>query len=194
MTAPPGGGSEYASPAAARWLPRVLAAAVLSAALVTAYDVDPKGVVWGSTAFRGLLAVLGAALAIWIVRRGGETRVRVRLGPVAMTFVHGPHERSVAYEDIVELVYAPPFGRSRSWLPATDVVDRHGAVWRIPALLQAGDRLIVELVERAGRTDLASWAEARGLEARMGQTSRLLALGYGAAGSILGVATAFALR
>jgi hypothetical protein len=188
-------GAFHRCPAAARWLPRVLAASVLMLTLVAALGVDPDGVVarW-SSGFRGMLAVAGAVAALWIVRRGGEVRREVRALDDALEVREGRRLARLPYAQIDSLEYVGPFGVGRSWLPALVVVDDTGRIWRFPALLPSGDRLVQDLLERSERSDLRSWAEARGLPSRMAHASRNLAIGYGVTGSLLGLATTLLLR
>jgi hypothetical protein len=168
-------GAVYRCPTAARWLPRALAAALLAAILVTALSVDPQGVLatW-SRAFRGALAVAGAAAALWIVRRGGELRREVRVLDDALEFRDGKRLDRLPYADVAVLEFANSFGVGRSWLPALMVLDRKGRAWRVPSLIEAGDRLVGELLERAGRSDLEAWAAARNIERKMAATTLLV--------------------
>ena len=70
---------------AARWLPRVLAAAVLVAALLAAFRFDPESALEQSKLLRNLVAVLGGGLALWIVKTGAEVSrrsgYRISMGP-----------------------------------------------------------------------------------------------------------------
>ena len=74
------------------------------------------------------------------------------------------------------------------------IVDRHGARWRLPALLRDGDRLIDELVRRTGRHDLAVWAETLHLRRRMGRATIVTAAGYCAGLAFLVASAIFYLR
>lgn len=182
--------ADYRCSTAGRWLPRILGGSLLAAFVVTALRTDPEGVVAGSTTFKGLVALFGGVLSLWIVRKGAEVGRVVALGPEAIEFSHGRRSASLAYRDIETLDYVPALGPTRHWIPAAVLVDRAGGRWRLPALIDRGDRLILELLERCGRSDLEAWADVRQLERRMGRASRILALGYGGAGSVLGLATA----
>ncbi len=191
---PAGDETRYRCGTAARWLPRALAGSVLAVALMVAYDVDPEGQAWGSGVFRGLLGAAGGIAALWIVRRGGELRGAVRPGRDAVAFERGRGEAEVGYRELVELDWSPPLGPSRSWLPALLLVERSGRAWRVPGLLRDGERLLAEILERAGRDDLRAWAEARALERRMAGAGRRVAAGYAVAAALAVLAALVHLR
>ncbi len=118
-------GPRYRCPPSARWLPRVLGAAVLAATLVAAYAVDPRGALPRSAMLRGLLAVVGAGLALWIVRKGAEVRTQVVLGREGVEFRSGRGRAALAYADIGALDRAPSFG---PWRPSHEPLGRRARV------------------------------------------------------------------
>jgi hypothetical protein len=136
--------------------------------------------------------MIGALLALATVRRGAEVRQVVEIGEQIVVFREGARERELRFDEIVRLVWAPPFSQGRFWLPAAMLVDRSGRAWRLPALLKDGGRLIDLVVRRAGRHDLEVWAETLRLATRMGRPSAITATGYGVA--LVTLAVGLALR
>lgn len=180
--------------AAARWLPRLLAGAILAAGTLVALRIDPHSTVSGSRVFRTLLVVTAAVAALWVVRRGAELRVAVAVAPEGLLFGAGSRELRLRFEEIAAMRYEPAFGASRSWLPAAVLVDRDGRSWRLSGLLAHGERLTAEILSASGRQDLASWVEAHRIDRRMAGAARRTGVGYFAALAILGSATLFYLR
>ena len=176
----------YRCGAAARWLPRVLAGSLLAAALVATKRVDPELVISGSRGFRAAAVMLAGILAVWIVRRGGEVRLRIAVDDTDLVFESGAERSTLHLVDVEALRYDAPFGVSRSWLPATVLIDRGGREWRLPALLDAGDRLVEEILERSGKQNLEAWAQALRIQSRMSRGGSRVRLGYAAAAAILG--------
>jgi len=181
--------------AAARWLPRAFAGAVLAAGLLVAFSLDPDATVPLVRPFKRGLVLVSALAALWLVRKGGEVRVGVGAGPDGLVFVAGARRLDLRYRDIATLRYEPPFGMSRSaWMPALALIDRQGTSWRIPALIECGERLVAALLEQSGREDLAAWADAFDLERRMARSGARVAAGYGAAVLIVVAAAIFRFR
>jgi len=177
--------SFYRCGAAARWLPRVLAASVLAASVLAAFRFDPYDVLTAARHLRSLLAVLGAVLALWIVRKGGEVRTAFAVVGGELQLRHGTREYSLRLEDLERLSYETPFAQSRTWLPALVLRDRFGQAWRVSAFLDGGERFLENLLDAAGRSDLRSWAETLGLGEIMSRARRRVLIGYVAAGVIL---------
>jgi hypothetical protein len=166
-------------------LPRALAASVLIASVLVTFRVDPYEVVSASKYLRTLVVLLGAVLALWLVRKGGEVRTAFAVVGDELVVRHGSREYSLRLEDLERLAYETPFAQSRTWLPALVLRDRFGQAWRVTALLQAGDRFLDELLARTGRSDLRAWAETLSLHEIMGRAGRRILIGYAAAGAIL---------
>ena len=192
MSEPPR--SLYRCRAPARWLPRTLAAAVLVAGMLAAARLEAYAAVPGARAFRIALVVASAALALWIVRKGAEVRLRVSVGVDAVELEIGGRGASLPLEEIASVRYEPPFGPSRSWLPAAVLLDRHGASWRLSGLLDGGERALAEIVAQSGREDLAAWVAAQDLEAKMARHSLRVWLGYALALVVMIAAAAHYLR
>jgi hypothetical protein len=173
----------------ARWLPRVLAGAVLTAALLAAQRIEHGGGVGLQAPL--LVTVAGAILALWVLRQGSEVRIEVEIDDERLLFVRGAHRSELGFPAIESLTWAPSFSLSRTWVPGCVLLDDAGRHWRLSALLRRGDELVREIVRRAEREDLATWAEERALERHMGRTTLFVALGYSGAAAILAVALAF---
>ncbi len=176
----------YRCGAAARWLPRALAGSLLAAALVATQRVDPESVVSGSQGFRTAVIVLAAILAVWILRQGSEVRLRIEVNDEDLVFESGAQQSTLRLVDVEALRYDAPFGVSRSWLPATVLIDRGGREWRLPALLDAGDRLVDQILQRGGKQKLEAWARALRIRSRMSRGGSRVRLGYATAAAILG--------
>ena len=185
--------SSFACGAPARWLPRALGGSVLAAGILAAGRVGSQSSAGGAQGFRLLLLMAAAAAALWIVRKGGEVRVRVSVEAEGIVFEVGSHRVSLEFERIEALRYEAPFGPSRSWLPAAVVVERGGREWRLSALLTAGDVLIDTLVNRSGREDLVAWAEAHGIRDKMSRSSLRLRIGYAFALAVVILAALYSL-
>jgi hypothetical protein len=189
----PGGELCFRCDVLARWLPRLLAATVLVATLLASFRLESART---PAVFRAryFVVLVGAVCALWIVRQGGELRVRLRLVGDALIFEDGRRRSRLPFDQIDSLSYAPPFSVVRSWLPATLLFDRQGRSWRVSALLRSGDHLIAELVRRTGRHDLQVWSETLRLEGRMGRASIAIGTGYLVGVTILAAALVFYLR
>lgn len=177
--------SFYACGSAARWLPRLLAAAVLAAAVLAAFRFDPHETLNASKYLRNLVALLGAVLALWIARKGGEVRTAFAVGKSEILVRHGSREHALRLADLERLAYETPFAQSRTWLPALILRDRFGQSWRVSAFLAGGDRFLEELLARTGRNDLRSWAETLRLGEIMARSGRRVLIGYAASAAIL---------
>ncbi len=181
----------YRSGVAARWLPRILAAAILAAAMLAGLRLEERGY---GRALRTSVVLVGALTALLVVRRAGDVRVVFELGPQSLSLVRGAHRATLDLDRIERLRFDAPFVTSRHWVPAAVLVDRDGRDWRLPATLEGGDRLVRDLVGRIDRDDLRAWGDALGLERRMGRTRRVLIVGYGLAALVLLAALVFYLR
>ncbi len=169
----------YRCGSAARWLPRALAAAVLGVALVAAGGIDPTDRLGLTRPLRIFVVMSGAVSALWLMRKGAELRLRVHVNAGGLGLERGAWKGEIGFDDLDRLEYETPLATSRSWIPALVLRERNGTGWRVPALLGAGDRLIVELIERSGRKDLAAWADVLRLRRRMGRPGTLTLVGYG---------------
>jgi hypothetical protein len=158
---------------------------VLATGLLVAGTVDTDAGIPGARSLRVLIAVGAAGAALWILRKGGEVRIRVRAGAEGLAFEWRKQSAGLAYEDIDGIRYEAPFGPSRFWLPAAVLVDRHGKEWRLSALLASGDRLVGEIVEHSGREGLATWAEEHRVGRRMSRATLRVRIGYAVALAIL---------
>ncbi|NIL99756.1 MAG: hypothetical protein GTN89_02100 [Acidobacteria bacterium] len=170
---------------AARWLPRILAASALVAAMILSVRIYAGVAGSGWSHSRTFVILVGAAVALMIVRAGGMVRAEYRLLDEALHIRVGKHERELPYEMIVSLSYETPFVKPKEWLPAMVLIDRFDKVWRIPAFLVDGDRFVTELTEAAGRDDLRSFASAHGLTTKMAATRGRLMIGYSVAAALV---------
>jgi hypothetical protein len=162
---------------AARWLPRALGGAVLAASTLVSLEVDST-IVRLLPHVRSLMVITGALLAWVIVRRGEEVRLVFGLARDALWIGGEPDGVRLQFRDIRRLDWAPPFSGSLAWIPAAVVVDRNGKPWRVPALVDEGDAMVRELLARAGRHDLDTWAEVYRVPARMGRYRARVRTGY----------------
>ncbi len=163
-----------------------MAGSLLAAAVVATNRVDPELVVSGSPGFRAAVVVLAAILAVWILRQGSEVRLRIEVHEQDLVFESGAQQSTLRLVDVEALRYDAPFGVSRSWLPATVLIDRGGREWRLPALLDAGDRLIEEILQRGGKQNLEAWARAFSIRSRMSRGGSRVRVGYATAAAIFG--------
>lgn len=185
---------EFRCGLAARWLPRVLAAAVLVAAVLAAFRVDPAEVLTASRYLRRGVALFGALAALWIVKKGAEVRTAVGIRGDQLVFRVGARSYELLIRDLERLEYETPFAVTRTWLPALVLRDRFGQPWRVSALISDGGTLIAELLRRTGRSDLATWSETLRLPRKMGQAGVRVAIGYAAAATIVAVGVAYYLH
>ena len=174
----------YRCGAAARWLPRSLGGAVLVAATLMALEVDAT-VVRMLPFVRQLVMAAGALVAWLIVRGGAEVRVVFGLTREALVVGTETEGARLPLADVERLDWAPPFSGSLSWIPAAVLLDRNGTSWRVPALLDGGDAMIRELLARAGRHDLDTWAEVYRVAERMGRSRVRIRTGYGVVVALL---------
>jgi hypothetical protein len=176
---------------AARWAPRVLAAAMIVAVLlVTRRFQDAPGII-GGMQVRWALWIGAAFVALWILNKGAELRVQVGLSAEGLDFSYGARPALLPFGRIETLRFDPPFSARRSWVAATVLLDERGEAWRLPVALESGDRLVADLVQRTGREDLATWADVLRIERRMRKgTLHTLAV-YAAAAGILVAALVF---
>lgn len=181
----------WAAGPAARWLPRALAASLLTAGLLAAFRFDEHGNLPFARGIQGVIVVAGAALGLWVLRAGAESRVVAVLEPRRLLLEHGGHVAGVEFHEMRRLEFEWPLAASRRLWPATVVVDRFGRSWRLPAVLRHGDALIAELLRRSARDDLRTWAETLRVERRMRLGPWIVVLGYGLAGSTLLAALVF---
>jgi len=170
---------------AARWLPRALAGSLLAAATLAAFRMDPHGVLFRSTYLRNGMALAGGLLALWIIRKGAEVRSIVSVGDAGLVISHGSRSHTIPFDRMSRLGYAAPFAATRNWLPAMLLWDENRVCWRILSLLRDGERLLTLMLEKAGREDLAAWAETLRLQRRMEASGRRIAVGYIISAAIL---------
>jgi len=176
--------SEFRCGAAARWLPRALGGSVLAATLLGTLGAAVSRGTVGRRAAQ-FLTVVGAAAAWIVVRSGAETRHAFRLTDDALVVVSGRRESRVELGSLARLDFEPAFTRRGRWIPAAVLVDGAGTAWRVPALLESGDRFVRELLTRARRNDLDAWAAERDLSRRMAQARGRVVLGYAIAAGLL---------
>jgi hypothetical protein len=185
--------SSYVCGPAARWLPRALSGSVLTAGLLAVARLGGVAGIPMSQGFRLLLMMLAAAAALWIVRRGGEVRIRVSVAADGVVFEAGSHRACVFFEKIRALRFEGPFGPSRSWLSAAVIVDNTDREWRLSGLLARGERLIDEIVRRSGREDLGAWVEAHAIRDKMARAALRVRAGYTLALGVVTLAAAYSL-
>lgn len=173
----------------ARWLPRALAGAMLVAALLAGQRIEHRGGVGAQAQL--LIVAAGAILALWVLRQGSEVRVEVEVDDRGLVFIRGAHRSALSFSAIEGLTWAPSFSLSRTWVPGCVLLDAEGRHWRLCALLHHGDRLVEELLRRAGRDDLAIWAAERFVVRHMARTGIFVVLGYAAAATTLVLALSF---
>jgi len=170
----------YAAGAAARWLPRAVAGALLAATMAGGLRIDPASSALAPW-IRAFVVLVGALAALAVVRRGSEVRARFAVDADGLVVRVGRHERRLPWRSMTRLEWLPPFAGARTWLPAFAVVDDAGRAWRVPAVVEDGDRLVDELVRRSGRNDLAAWAESQALRDRMARARSRVVIGYAVA-------------
>jgi hypothetical protein len=187
-------GEVHACPASARRLSWVLAAALVAAAAILAARMDPAGRVRSSALMKGLLVAAAAVLGARIALSLAELRLTVRVRERDVLLELRGRMASLAWEDILRLDWDPPFRHYARWSPALVLVDRRGRRFRIPALVTGGKRLVADLLEAAGRSDLAEWAAAQSLAARMARSRWWAVAGYVVAACTVAAAALAPLR
>jgi hypothetical protein len=170
---------------AARWLPRALAASILASATLAAFRMDPQGILLGSPWLRNGIALGGALVALWVIRKGGETRIVAGIDDDELVLSYGSRSSRLPFDRMDRLGYAAPFAATRNWLPAMLIWDRRKGCWRLLSLVREGDRLLRTLLSKAGREDLAAWADSMKLEKRMAAAGRRVMIGYLISAAIL---------
>ena len=183
----------YRCGVAARWLPRTIAAAVLATAMLSAFRIDATSQALAPTV-QQFVVFAGALVALGVARKGSEVRCVFGLTRDALTVGVGSRNLRLGLAEIQRLDYAAPFAGSTSWLPAAVLVDRDGRVWRVPALIDGGDQLFSELLRRAERHDLDSWADVCHIVPRMGRYRLRIRIGYAVAAAILVVGVGYYLQ
>jgi len=173
----PGPDRIYRCSGAARWLPRGLAAAVLVAAMLGAFRIETSADPL-LPHVRRFVVLVGAVLAVGIVRKGREVRCTFGLTRDAIVIAAGSRSIRLELEEIQRLDWAGPFGGSLNWMPAALLIDNDGRSWRVPALVERGDELFTELLGRAARHDLEAWADAYHIVARMARYPFRVRVGY----------------
>jgi len=161
--------------------------------MLSAFRIDAVGEPLLPTV-RQFVVFVGALLALGVARKGSEVRCRFSLTGDALTVAVGSRSLDIGLAEIQRLDYAAPFAGSLGWLPAAVLIDRDGRSWRVPALVDEGDHLFVELLRRAQRHDLDSWAEVCRIVPRMGRYRLRVRTGYAVAGAILLVGVAYYLH
>jgi hypothetical protein len=183
--------AEYRCSAAARWLPRILAASLLAAGLLAAFHFERSPGVPYASQFEAFLILVGGVVAFWVIKTGAEVRLRLRFEGTRLWFSYGGRSAPLELAKIERFEYAAPFVAGRRWLAAAQIIDQNGAVWRVPALLSDGGEWLDELLRRTDRSDLDAWAEALRLRERMARPDRHLVAGYGTALGLIAVSTIF---
>lgn len=160
-------------------MPRVIAACTLIAAAVLSTRIYAGVSDTGWSHSRTLVVMLGAAFALAIVRSGGMVRAEFTVASEALQIRVGKHERELPYEQLESIGYETPFVKPRQWLPALILNDRFGKRWRVPSLIEDGDRFLGDLLAATGREDLVHFASVYEMPAKMAAVRRRLLLGYG---------------
>jgi hypothetical protein len=166
---------------------------VLAVFLATDRFQDAPGLV-GSARMHLALWAGAAVLALWALNKGAELRLKVAVSDDHLSFRYGTRPMSLPLKEIETLRFDPPFAWRKSWIAATVLLDARGQAWRLPVALEAGDRLVADLVRCSGREDLQTWADALRVEQRMRRGRVHTAAVYATAGAILIAAVAFYLH
>lgn len=170
---------QYRCSAWALWLPRILGASVLASSLLAAFRFNSRESLGGWIDYLGpFVGLVGAATALWLVRRGGEVRRRFVPGPEALIVSQGRFEHHLRWQEVRELRWQAPFAARGCWLGALAILDRDGRMWRVPSVITDGPALLRAVLERSGRSDLRSWAEALNLDRRLGRGPLTVLCGY----------------
>ncbi len=181
----------FACPASARWLPWALLVAMVVAAAILAARVDPGGRLPNSAAMKALLVAVAAVLGTRIALSFAELRLTVLVRERDLLLELRGRMASLTWDDIERLDWDPPFRYYSRWIPALVLVDRLDRRIRVPAVIADGERLLSDLLAAAGRPDLADWATAQRLAARLARSRWFTAAGYAvAAGAVIVAAIA----
>ncbi len=181
----------YRCSLAARWLPRVMAAAILVGAVVAGYRLADTAL---GARFRFVLVGSAALIALFVVRTASEVRLSIRPQAEGLLFRLGRTRSLLRYDRIESLRFEGAFASGLRWIPAVALISKRGDFWRIPALVADGAGLIDDLIRLSGREDLESWVDALGLRKRFGRVRLKLLAGYGAAAAIAASGIVFYLR
>jgi len=173
---------------AARWLPRVLAGAVLASGMIAASTIDPEGLVSWSGRVRVAMWVVSAALALAIVRGGAVLKRFAELGEENLRIGVRAHAQSLPYVEITDVRLVGPFAGGRSWAPTIAIYDRAGRGWSVPAPLRNGEMFVDHLLSNVGDEQVRAGAEARGVRAGLAWARGAVCAGYVLAGAVLLIA------
>ena len=135
---------------------------------------------------RMFFLMCGLIAGVWVLRGGAEVRKVARVDDEHLHLGLPGREHALELDRIQRIEFQPPFSRSRKlWLPAAALIDEFGQSWRLPATIESGDRLVLEIVERSGDDELATWADALGVPRRMSRPGWTVAIGYATAVAIV---------
>jgi len=179
---------------ACRWVPRVLGSAMLTATYIASRAIDPEGLVSATSTIRPMVVVVGAVLALWLVRSGSEVHLKVGAGNDGVVFRAHGRERILMYSDIVGIRYDGPMAAGKRWIPAIVLVDRTGLSWRIPALVEGCRTLLETILQRCGDSGVRAWADARRVDARIGGSRWIVITGYIVSVLVLSASILFIIR
>ena len=191
MSAP---GGTFRCSTAARWIPVALAGAMLLGAVVLAVRIDPDRRLPGAGAMRVLLVAAAAVLGMRISLSLRELGLRLRFRSEGVLFELRGRSLTLDYGEVRHLDWDPAFRHYAKWLPALVLVDRRARRHRVPALLEEGDRFVLEFVSRSGRTDLADWVEVHRIAGRMARARSWVVVFYAAAACAVAAAAVVPLR
>jgi len=167
---------------------------MVAASLILAARIDPTGRVPNSGVMKGLLVAAALVLGVRIGLSLKELFLMARVRERDLLLELKGRMASLAWDDVLRLDWDPLFRHYGCWPPALVLVHRRGQRFRVPALIAGGDRFVADLLARSGRSDLASWAGAHRLEARMARAKWWVAVGYAAAACIVAVAATAPLK
>lgn len=187
-------GGTFRCSTAARWIPVALAGAMLLGAVVLAVRIDPDRRLPGAGAMRVLLVAAAAVLGMRISLSLRELGLRLRFRSEGVLFELRGRSLTLDYGEVRHLDWDPAFRHYAKWLPALVLVDRRARRHRVPALLEEGDRFVLEFVSRSGRTDLADWVEVHRIAGRMARARSWVVLFFAAAACAVAAAAVVPLR
>jgi hypothetical protein len=170
-------------------MPRVVGGAVLAAAAIVNLGLERSAVLPG--AVRGLLILVAAGAALWLVRAGSEARMEVEVRADRLELGTRGRRVELSIDEIEAIDFDPAFSSRRRWLPAVVLVDRRERRWRIPASVERGGALIDAIVERSGQDRLRAWSDARRIPSRMVASRWLTGSGYVIAVALVAAAAFF---